>query len=54
MAWILGIFIYFSDSFSPLFVGSTMRSITDKAKISHEKLAYIADSTRKKMRLFCF
>lgn len=45
MAWILGIFIYFSDSFSPLFVGSTMRSITDKAKISREKLAYIADST---------
>ena len=54
MAWILGIFIYFSDSFSPLFVGSTMRSITDNAKISREKLAYIADSTRKKMRLFCF
>ncbi len=45
MAWILGIFVYFSDSFSPLFVGSTMRSITDKAKISREKLAYIADST---------
>ncbi|MDO4306320.1 MAG: Na+/H+ antiporter NhaC family protein [Eubacteriales bacterium] len=45
LAWILGIFIYFSDSFSPLFVGSTMRSITDKAKISREKLAYIADST---------
>ena len=54
MEWILGIFIYFSDSFRPLFVGSTMRSITDKAKISREKLAYIADSTRKKMRLFCF
>ena len=31
MAWVLGIFIYFSDSFSPLFVGSVMRSITDKA-----------------------
>lgn len=45
MAWLLGIFVYFSDSFSPLFVGSTMRSITDKAKISREKLAYIADST---------
>ena len=45
MAWVLGIFVYFSDSFSPLFVGSTMRSITDKAKISREKLAYIADST---------
>lgn len=45
LAWVLGIFVYFSDSFSPLFVGSTMRSITDKAKISREKLAYIADST---------
>lgn len=45
MAWVLGIFIYFSDSFSPLFVGATMRNITDKAKISREKLAYIADST---------
>lgn len=45
MAWVLGIFIYFSDSFSLLFVGSVMRSITDKAKVSREKLAYIADST---------
>ncbi len=45
MAWVLGILVYFSDSFSPLFVGSTMRSITDKARISREKLAYIADST---------
>ncbi|MBQ9249130.1 MAG: transporter [Oscillospiraceae bacterium] len=45
LAWVLGIFVYFSDSFSPLFVGSTMRSITDKARISREKLAYIADST---------
>ncbi|MDO4615763.1 MAG: Na+/H+ antiporter NhaC family protein [Lachnospiraceae bacterium] len=45
MAWVLGMFVYFSDSFSPLFVGTTMRSITDKAQISREKLAYIADST---------
>ena len=45
VAWVLGMFVYFSDSFSPLFVGCTMRSITDKAKISREKLAYIADST---------
>ena len=29
MAWVLGMFVYFSDSFSPLFVGCTMRSITD-------------------------
>lgn len=45
LSWVLGMFVYFSDSFSPLFVGSVMRSISDKAKISREKLAYIADST---------
>jgi Na+/H+ antiporter NhaC len=44
-AWVLGMFVFFSDYFSPLFVGATMRSLTDKAKISREKLAYIADST---------
>lgn len=44
MAWLLGIFVYFSDSFSPLFVGTTMRTISDKAKVSREKLSYIADS----------
>lgn len=45
VSWVLGMFVYFSDSFSPLFVGTTMREISDKAKISREKLAYIADST---------
>lgn len=45
LSWFLGMFVYFSDSFSPLFVGSVMRGISDKAKISREKLAYIADST---------
>lgn len=45
MAWFLGMFVFFSDYFSPLFVGTTMRSLSDKARISREKLAYIADST---------
>ena len=45
MAWFLGMFVFFSDYFSPLFVGSTMRNLADKARISREKLAYIADST---------
>lgn len=45
LAWLLGIFVYFSDSFSPLFTGTVMRDITDKARISKEKLSYIADST---------
>nr|WP_312578960.1 Na+/H+ antiporter NhaC family protein [Sedimentibacter sp.] len=44
VAWLLGMFVYFSDSFSPLFVGTTMRSISDKARVSREKLSYIADS----------
>jgi len=43
-AWFLGLFC-FADSMSPLFVGSVMRKLSDKAKISREKLAYIADST---------
>lgn len=45
MSWALGIFVYFSDSFSPLFVGTVMRDISDRAKVSKEKLSYIADST---------
>jgi len=45
MAWFLGMFIFFRDYFSPLFVGPVMKNLTDKAKISREKLAYICDST---------
>lgn len=44
LAWALGLFC-FADSMSPLFVGSVMRKLSDKAKISREKLAYIADTT---------
>jgi len=44
IAWLLGIFVYFSDSFSPLFVGTVMRPLSDKLKVSREKLSYIADS----------
>lgn len=43
--WGMGMFVFFSDSFSPVFVGTTMRKITDRARISREKLAYICDST---------
>lgn len=37
---LLGIFIFFPDYFSSLYVGSIMRPITDKAKVSREMLAY--------------
>ncbi len=45
LAWSLGLVIFFSDYFSPLFVGPVMRDLTDKYRISREKLAYICDST---------
>jgi Na+/H+ antiporter NhaC len=45
LGWMLGLFIFFSDYFSPLFVGPVMRNLTDRSKISREKLAYICDST---------
>ncbi len=45
IAWFMGMFVYFSDYFSPLFVGSTMRALSDRFNISREKLAYICDST---------
>ncbi|QTD43546.1 transporter [Sporosarcina sp. Te-1] len=44
-AWFMGMFVFFSDSFSPVFVGTTMRKITDRVRISREKLSYICDST---------
>jgi len=43
--WALGIMIFFDDYANTLIVGSTMRPITDRLRISREKLAYIVDST---------
>lgn len=43
--WGLGILIFFDDYANTLVVGNTMRAITDKLRISREKLAYIVDST---------
>ncbi len=43
--WLLGIVIFFDDYANTLVVGNTMRPITDKLKISREKLSYIVDST---------
>ncbi len=43
--WGLGVLIFFDDYFNALTVGSVMRNITDRFKVSREKLAYIIDST---------
>ncbi|MGF1472685.1 MAG: Na+/H+ antiporter NhaC family protein, partial [Rubrobacteraceae bacterium] len=42
---VLGVAIFFDDYANTLVVGNTMRSITDRLKVSREKLAYIVDST---------
>ncbi len=42
---ILGIAIFFDDYANSLVVGNTMRSVTDRLRISREKLSYIVDST---------
>jgi len=43
--WLMGILIFFDDYANTLVVGNTMRPVTDRLKISREKLAYIVDST---------
>lgn len=45
VTWLLGILIFFDDYANTLIVGNTMRPVTDRLKISREKLAYIVDST---------
>ncbi|MCI2240851.1 Na+/H+ antiporter NhaC family protein [Adlercreutzia faecimuris] len=42
---VLGIIIFVDDYFNCLTVGAVMRPVTDRFRISHEKLAWIIDST---------
>jgi Na+/H+ antiporter NhaC len=44
-AWLMGMIIFFDDYASCIIAGNTARPITDKLKISREKLSYIIDST---------
>jgi Na+/H+ antiporter NhaC len=44
-SWVLGIFMFVDDYLNSLAVGSAMRDLTDKYRISREKLAYVVDST---------
>ena len=45
VTWLLGVLIFFDDYANTLIVGNTMRPLTDKQRISREKLSYIVDST---------
>lgn len=43
--WLMGVLIFFDDYANTLIVGNTMRPITDRMKISREKLSFIVDLT---------
>ncbi len=45
LTWLLGMVIFIDDYANTLLLGSTMRPLTDRLKISREKLAYLVDST---------
>jgi Na+/H+ antiporter NhaC len=45
ITWVLGIAIFFDDYANTLIVGNTMKPVTDRFRISREKLAYLVDST---------
>ena len=43
--WLMGVIIFFDDYTNTLIVGNSMRPLTDRLRISREKLSYIVDST---------
>jgi Na+/H+ antiporter NhaC len=43
--WLAGLAIFFDDYANTLIVGNTFRPITDRVRVSREKLAYLVDST---------
>ncbi len=45
VTWILGLLVFFDDYANSLIVGPIMRPVTDKQRISREKLSFIVDAT---------
>lgn len=45
VAWSLGVIFFQGGTMSSVLVGTTVRPIADKQKVSHEELSYIVDST---------
>ena len=45
VAWMLGIVFFQGGTVSTVVVGTTVKPIADKERVSHEELAYIVDST---------
>lgn len=45
VAWGLGVLFFQGGTLSTVLVGTTVRPVADKEKVSHEELSYIVDST---------
>ena len=45
MTWFAGLFVFFDDYANSLIIGPMMRPVTDKMKVSRERLAFIIDAT---------
>ena len=43
--WVMGLVVFFDDYANCILVGTTMRPLSDRFRISREKLSYIVDST---------
>ena len=45
VTWLLGVLFFQGGTMSTVLVGTTVRPLADKAKVSHEEMSYIVDST---------
>ncbi|MEG2353866.1 MAG: Na+/H+ antiporter NhaC family protein [Clostridium sp.] len=45
ITWLLGLFIFFDDYANSLIVGPIMKPVSDKMRVSREKLSFIIDAT---------
>lgn len=45
LTWFMGLLIFFDDYANTMLVGNAMRPVTDRLKVSREKLAFLIDST---------
>ena len=45
VSWCLGVLFFQGGTMSTVLVGTTVRPLADKAKVSHEEMSYIVDST---------
>ena len=45
ITWVAGLLVFFDDYANSLIIGPMMRPVTDKMKISRERLAFIIDAT---------